>query len=233
MARRRAPRIPVRDAQEKSKLSRHYRATAAQRLAAAREHAPVLAALARVMGHAEETALRAWLVRHRASLTVDSPTAACALRACSEWWHLRSARGFGDPLPGEQDEHDDFWLWARELLKHGGGSMALQLTFTGDSLADILRQVTKLAHEGLENVPSHAADLPAGRPSVDATRLVAPAPEKTEITARHVEHTLRSVAAKFGEDTVRKILAGYGAAKVSELGPDTYERVAAECRLLF
>lgn len=229
MAVRRAPRIPVRDAQEKSKLSRHYRMTSAQRLAAAREHAPVLAALARVMGHAEETALRAWLVRHRASLTVDSPTAACALRACSEWWHLRGERGFGDPLPGEQDEHDDFWLWARELLKHGGGSMALQLTFTGDSLADILRQVTKLAQEGLENVPSHVAS------SLDDNAPLSPRDDKpkTEITARHVEHTLRSVAAKFGEDTVRKILAGYGVAKVSELGPDTYERVAAECRLLF
>lgn len=229
MARRRALRIPARDAQEKSKLARHYRATSAQRLAAAREHAPVLAALARVMGFAEETVLRAWLVRHRASLTVDSPTAAAALRACSEWWHERSPRGFGDPLPGEQGERDDFWLWARELLKHEGGSMALQLTFTGDSLADILRQVTKLAQEGLENVPSHDVS------SFDDGRAVSPIDDKpkTEITARHVEHTLRSVAAKFGEDTVRKILAGYGAAKVSELGPDTYERVAAECRLLF
>ena len=230
MARRRALRIPARDAQEKSKLARHYRATSAARTAAARAHAPVLAALAVVMdGAADEPALRAWLERHRASLVVDSPTAAAALRACSEWWHARSPRGFGDPLPGDADERDDFWLWARELLRHGGGRMALQLTFTGDSLADILRQVTKLAQEGIEGVPSHAM------PSIGDSNTLSSSDDKpkTEITARHVEHTLRSVAAKFGEDTVRKILAGYGAAKVSEIKPDCYERIAAECRLLF
>ena len=229
MSKRSKLRMPERTALEKAKLSRHYRMTAAARRTAALAHAPVIAALAAVMGGADQTALRAWLTRHRASLVVDSETAAHALRMCSEWWQARSPRGFGDPLPGEQDEHDDFWLWARELLKYGGERMALQLTFTGDSLADILRQVTKLAQEGIEGVPSHAM------PSIGDSNTLSSSDDKTktEITARHVEHSLRSVAAKFGEETVRKILAGYGAAKVSEIKPDCYERIAAECRLLF
>lgn len=207
---RRSPRVPTEKHRESSKLSALYRREAARQIAQAEAAAPVLSALRATLATCAESSVRAWLETHRESLTVNARTSATALRLIAMWWNR-----LDDPL---FDEPDDFWIWARaQLTRRSAAPMALQLTFTGDSLADILRQVTRLAHAGLESVP-------ATTPSTAADAV-------TEEQVREaMQHVLKLPN---GRAWLADVFAEFGALSLSSLKPEYYAAFIGKAKALY